>query len=139
MTTAADDDVVDDGRRWWFVSARTWPGILAYSAANARAALAAYRRDLAEAEVANGRSKRETTAYLQAAQLIVVDGPLSTPEAYERELGWALAWEMCRWTTDVPRAPVTVAACRPRLSDEKVASIRTQVRRAFVSTTSGNT
>jgi hypothetical protein len=63
-------------------------------AANARAALAAYRRDLTEAELANGRSKPETAEHLRAPQLIVVEGPLSTPEAYERELGWALeaAW-----------------------------------------------
>jgi hypothetical protein len=53
-----------------------------------------------------------TAAYLQAAQLIVVDGPLSTPEAYERELGWTLAWEMRRWTPDVPRAPSNSAVVR---------------------------
>jgi hypothetical protein len=132
VTAASDDDVVDDGRRWWFVGARTWPGTMAYPAASARAALAAYRRDLAEAEVANGRPKRETAEYLRAAQLIVVDGPLSTPQAYERELGWALAWEMCRWTVDVPQAPVMVDACKRRLSNEKIERIRAQVRRSFI-------
>lgn len=104
----------------------------AVAATNARTALSAYRRDLLKAEVANGRSRRETVAWLRGAELHVVNGPLSTPEAYERELGWALAWEMCRWSTDVPEAPVTEQACRPRLSDERIARVRDQVRKTFM-------
>lgn len=138
MRGAAEaDGVVDDGRRWWFVGADTWPTEHSYAASNGRAALAAYRRDLTEAERAGGRSVREIAVILRCAKLQVTGGPMSTPEAYERDLGWALATEVTRWTSDVAHTPVTsVADCKPRLSDEQIAAVRADVLRRFVSTTS---
>lgn len=124
-------DLVDDGRRWWFVGAKLWPSIMPYAAANARAAIVAHRRDWIEAEVANGRSRREATDLIRASGLYVVNGPLTTPEAFERELGWTLAWEMCRWTPNVPTAPVLVEACKGRLDEKTIAHITAQVRSTF--------
>jgi hypothetical protein len=121
------DDLSDDGRRWWFVGSVLDQSIAAYEARSGRSAVAAMRRDVVDAEVANGASQREAVARVQAAQLHVVDGPHTTPEAYERELGWALAWEMCQWSTNVPLTPASVEDAVPQLGAAKVERIRQQV------------
>lgn len=138
MRGAAEaDGVVDDGRRWWFVGADTWPTEHCYAAPNGRVALATYRRDLTEAERAGGRSVREVAAILRYANLQVTGGPMTTPEAYERDLGWALAAEVTRWKSDVAVTPVTsVTDCKPWLSDERIAAVRSAVLRRFVPATS---
>lgn len=138
MRGAAEaDGVVDDGRRWWFVGADTWPTVHSYAAPNGRAALAAYRRDLTLAERAGGRSTREVALILRHANLQVVDGPMTTSQAYELDLGWALADEVLRWKSDVALTPVTsVADCKPWLSDDRISAVRAAVLRHFVSTTS---
>lgn len=125
-------DLTDDGRRWWFLGAALWVGVHPYAAVNARAALAEYRRDLTAAEIANGRSRRETAEYLWGAGLCVVDGPLSTPAAFAREFGWALAWALCEWSADVPVAPATPEECTARgMAVEKVERIRVNVLGTF--------
>lgn len=129
--TAEEDGITDDGRRWWFIGADTWPTVTSYAATSARSAIAAFRRDLADVERYNGTSRRETTAFLQACRLHVVAGPLTTPEAYELDLGWALAWEACRWTSHVPRSPATPEQCKPMLDDRQIESVRANTRRAY--------
>jgi hypothetical protein len=133
---ARPDGLVDDGRRWWFLGARLWMGVHPYAATSARAALAAYRRDIIDAEVSNGRSRREATEFVRVAELHVVDGPLSTPAAFDRELGWALGWALSDRTADisVPVGPATVEDCLARnMPAEMVERIRASVLLMFTS------
>lgn len=130
MTVAPEDD----GRQWWFLGSKLWMGVHPYAAANARAALAAYRRDLTDAELANGRSRRYTAEYLRAAELYVVEGPLTTSQAYERELGWSLAWELCERHADIscPASPATAEECIARgMAADKVERTRAAVLTVF--------
>lgn len=132
---AEQDGIVDDGRRWWYISAIFWSATLhVQDAPNRRAALAAFRRDLIDAEVANGRSRREATALARVAGLKVVEGPLTTPAAYEREVGWAWAWKACKFTDLIPSTPATEAEVWPHVEAEDAARIRDGVRRMFLAT-----
>lgn len=124
-------ELIDDGRKWWRCTGTLWMGVHTYAAPNARAAVAAYRRDLTEAEVSCGRSRRETVHWLRLAQLHVVDGPWTTPEAYELDLGWELAFELTRWTDLEPVGPAPLELAQERLGEDKVAAIATQVRKRF--------
>lgn len=93
----SDNPIPDDGRTWWIVGADTWTGVQIYEARNGRAALAAYRRDLFEAERANKRTVRDARDLIDAANLHVVVGPIGTRQAYEFDLARAYADELERW------------------------------------------
>jgi hypothetical protein len=112
-------DVIDDGRRWWVVGAKTWTGTHLYEAPAGRNALAAYRRDLIAADHNNGFSLRHATEIARAAQLHVVAGPLTTVIAYQNDLGQALADEACRWTDYDLTAPIG-----PILPDDMAKAVR---------------
>lgn len=136
FVTGAENPFEDDGRRWWFLGAKLWSGIHMYQARNARAALASYRADLFDAETMNGHSKRETRAYLSAAELGVVQGPVNTRQAFEIELGLALAEEIVsggiRSGRDVAMGPATLADCDPWVDQHRIDVIYHAVIRRFV-------
>jgi hypothetical protein len=128
---AAADGIANDDRRWWFLGAKLWPSVIPYAAPNARAAPAAYRRELLEAEVAGGRSRRESVAWVQSGRTARGERAALHARRVRAGAGLGLASEMCRWTSDVPQAPATEAACKPRLTDDRIAAVRDQVRRSF--------
>lgn len=127
-------DVTDDGRRWWVVGAKTWPGTHIYEARAGRNAVAAYRRDLIAADTGSGGfSLRHATDIARAAELHVVAGPLTTVIAYQHDLGQALADEVCKWKNYDITAPIgpihpdDMARAVQVLGIETVERIRRQV------------
>lgn len=128
---AEEDGIVDDGRRWWYIGAVIWPTLHLYPGPNGRTALAAFRRAIIDAEIAKGESRRSAVAFVQAAGLHVDCGPLTTPQAYEHEVGWAWAWASCHFSTDVPNTPATAEQALP-FDLDKAARIRADVRRIFL-------
>jgi hypothetical protein len=133
FATGADNPFQDDGRRWWFLSANLWTGIHMYQAPNARNALARYRADIAEAEQLNGRSGRETKAYLAGAGFHVVWGPFGTHQAFEIELGMALANAICDNGPGrhVAFSPAALHECHPWVDQRKIDVIYAAVTRHF--------
>jgi hypothetical protein len=129
---AAQDGIVDDGRRWWYIGAKSWPSIHPVAAVNGRMALAQFRRDIIAAELFNGESRRAAIDYVRAVGLYVIDGPLTTSQAYECEVGWAWAWALCKFTADVPLNHATEAILQPHVSAEQAARLRAQVRTLFL-------
>lgn len=122
-----------DHRQWWYCGAATWVGLHLVEAPTARSALAQYRRDLIEAERLAGRTRRDAEAVVRVAGLRIVEGPLDTAAAREREFGWALAWAVCdKHTLRIdPASPATLDDAAPWLSDREVEVLRANVERVF--------
>lgn len=123
----------DDGRSWWFCGANTWDGHYLADAPTARSALAQYRRAVIEGERSGGRTRRDAEEIARVAGLHIIDGPVSTPIAREREFGWALAWAICdkSRTRVSPLAPATVADAAGWLTDHEIQVLRANVDRVF--------
>ncbi|MER7331794.1 MULTISPECIES: hypothetical protein [unclassified Micromonospora] len=118
-----------DQRRWWRVAASNVGRSHLYEAPNQRAAIAAFRRDLSEAERTNGRSRRETDLWLRANDF-TAQGPLTTAQAFAIDFRWELAAAIDRWSPlqHDPDSGVTEEhAQRYGLSDERIERIRQQV------------
>lgn len=123
----------NDRRSWWFCGANTWVGHYLAEAPTARQALAQYRHALIEGERSAGRSRRDAEEIARIAGLHIIDGPLSTPVAREREFGWALAWAICDKSSlrIDPRSPATPADAAVWLTDREIQTLRTNVDRVF--------
>lgn len=118
-----------DQRRWWLVAASNIGRTHLYEAINGRGAIAAFRRDLRDAEHANGRSRRETDLWLRG-NTFTAQGPLTTGQAFDIDFGWALSFAIDRWSPirHDPDAGMTAEdARRWGLTDERIESIRRQV------------
>lgn len=129
---AEEDGIVDDGRTWWYIGAIIWPTLHVVQAPTARAALAQFRRAIIDADVAKGESRSSSIKFVQAARLYIADGPLTTSQAYEIEVGFAWAWASCKWTTMVPTGPMSAAEVWPDLSTEDADRIRAAMRDLFL-------
>ncbi|MEU0078434.1 hypothetical protein ABZY58_11105 [Micromonospora tulbaghiae] len=118
-----------DQRRWWLVAASSIARTHLYEAPNRRSAIAAFRRDLRDAEHGNGRSHRETNLWLRA-QTFTAQGPLTTEQAFTIDFGWALTSAVDRWAAieHGSNACATADDARRRgLSDDTIERIRRQV------------
>jgi len=131
--------ITDDGRRWWLLGATTWSGTHLYEARNARAALAAYRRDITTAERANGLSVRDIRYLTRASNLRVVAGPLTTVEAFQDDLARYYADALERQyhrAVDIevasPAVPMTAVDLAERLDPAKAAMIRREVSARYL-------
>lgn len=137
-TAAADQrTVVDDGRIWWLLGAASWSGVQLYEAATGRAALAAYRRDLYDAERAGGRPVRETRRLLTASDLHVVAGPITTVAAYQFDLARAYADLLeretrCDVSVPFPTTVLVTVDLAERIDPGKAAHLRARVRAAYL-------
>ena len=137
---AAVDDgrtVTDDGRTWWLLGADLWPGVHLYCHPSAYSAIAEYRRDLTDAERANGRTVRDVRDWLTAARLHVVAGPMTTVDAYQYDLARAYADELERFkdfTIDVGAeiSPLAATDLAARIDRGKAARIRALVRAEYL-------
>lgn len=140
MTTQADHGAADDDRRWWFCGANTWAGHYVAEAATARSALAQYRRALIDGERCAGRTRRDAEEIVRVAGLCIIEGPLTTAQAREREFGWALAWAICdkNSTRVSPLSPATLSDATGWLTDRDILVLRTAVDRVFAPTPSAN-
>jgi hypothetical protein len=96
-------------QRWWIcdLADETSPGGHLYEAPNARSALAKFRADMVEHYLAAATSRTHARDIVRANRPRVYGGPLTAAEAFEHELGWAWAWEMCspKYRSDVYCSP----------------------------------
>ncbi len=132
MSAVPRPELAEDGRRWWVVGAAAWEGTALYAAKTGRSALAAYRRDLIEQDVANGLSRRDAAESIRCSGLRVVEGPLPTPVAFEREFGWALAFAVTRRMEggagrQSPVSPASIEDCVGWLTEHEINVIRQNV------------
>jgi hypothetical protein len=133
-TDAQRDDlrtVTDDDRTWWLLGANLWTGTHLYAAPTAKAALAAYRRELTLAE------RRSVRDRLSAAGMHVVAGPVGTVDAFQHDLASCYAEELTRWkdwslVVPFPCTPLQTVDVAAQLPPERAARIRAAVRGRYL-------
>ncbi len=81
--------------RWWVVEGATFTGHVLQQAPTGRAARAACRKAIIDADRANGMSRRDAQDWVRAAALRVTAGPWTREQAIEFEIGMRWAWKIC--------------------------------------------
>jgi hypothetical protein len=127
-----------DRQRWWLCDLDGEPvgGGALYEAPTARRALARFRADMIEHFLAAADSRTHARDIVRANHPKVYAGPLTTAEAFEHELGWAWAWEMCgsRYVTHTiasPAAPATRAQAVEVLGEKITARMEHQAAQLY--------
>jgi hypothetical protein len=122
--------VVRDARRWWVVGC-DGSMLHFYEAPTSRSAVAAFRANLVEMERGSGVSIRDAQFIVRGLQPHVVEGPLTTQQAYELDLGWT--WAIC-WadgfhgTSVSPVGPIDRATAASRLGEQTTARLERSAR-----------
>ena len=123
----------DDPRLWWLVSSSAVGRPMLYQAPTARSAVAALRRDLVDAERANGQALAAAETFI-GLHAFAAEGPYSTTEARDLDFGWELGEAICRINLAdraEPTGPAPVHEARRFLPEEQIEHLREQIHARY--------